>query len=72
MPTLIIHGNDDKTVPIETAGEQAVKLNDHSRFIVYDGATQGLNITHKEQLNMNFVEFLLNIEHKKIEDEKVK
>ncbi|MFV0185727.1 hypothetical protein OBK25_13555 [Empedobacter falsenii] len=37
----------------------------NSTYIVYEDAPHGLNITHKEQLNMDLVEFLLNIEHQK-------
>ncbi|QLL57926.1 alpha/beta fold hydrolase [Empedobacter falsenii] len=65
VPTLIIHGKDDQTVPIKTAGDQASKLITNSTYIVYEDAPHGLNITHKEQLNMDLVEFLLNIEHQK-------
>ena len=65
VPTLIIHGKEDQTVPIKTAGDQASKLIPHATYIVYEDAPHGLNITHKEQLNMDLVEFLLNIEHEK-------
>lgn len=65
VPTLIIHGKEDQTVPIKTAGDQASKLIPHATYIVYDDAPHGLNITHKEQLNMDLIEFLLNIEHEK-------
>ena len=65
VPTLIIHGKEDQTVPIKTAGDQASKLIPHVTYIVYEDAPHGLNITHKEQLNMDLVEFLLNIEHEK-------
>ncbi|MBY0068151.1 alpha/beta fold hydrolase [Empedobacter falsenii] len=65
VPTLIVHGKEDQTVPIITAGDQASKLIPHATYIVYEDAPHGLNITHKEQLNMDLVEFLLNIEHEK-------
>ncbi|MGV0751800.1 alpha/beta fold hydrolase [Empedobacter brevis] len=65
VPTLIIHGKEDQTVPIKTAGDQASKLISHATYMVYDDAPHGLNITHKEELNMDLVEFLLNIEHEK-------
>ncbi|WP_338081664.1 alpha/beta hydrolase [Empedobacter brevis] len=65
VPTLIIHGKEDQTVPIKTAGDQASKLISHATYMVYDDSPHGLNITHKEELNMDLVEFLLNIEHEK-------
>ncbi len=64
VPTLIIHGREDQTVPIKTAGDQASELIPQSTYIVYEDAPHGLNITHKEELNMDLLEFLLGIEHK--------
>jgi pimeloyl-ACP methyl ester carboxylesterase len=37
VPTLIIHGDEDKTVPIEIASEISAKLIP-DKFIVYEGA----------------------------------
>lgn len=61
VPTLIIHGKADQTVPISTAGNQAAELIKNNTYIVYDDAPHGLNITHKDQLNKDLVEFLLSI-----------
>lgn len=58
VPTLIIHGSDDKVVPIKTSGEAASKLIRGSVFKVYDGAPHGLFITHKKALNEDLVQFL--------------
>ena len=58
VPTLIIHGTADKTVPIVTAGDQAAKLIPHAQYKKYEGAPHGLNITHKDQFNNDLVTFL--------------
>lgn len=58
IPTLIIHGKKDATVPIETSAYQAEKLIPNSKLIVYDDAPHGLNITHKEKLNNDLIHFL--------------
>ncbi len=58
IPTLIIHGTADKTVPIETSGEQAAQMIPGVIYKPYEGAPHGLNITHKKQLNTDLVEFL--------------
>jgi non-heme chloroperoxidase len=58
VPTLIIHGTADKTIPIATAGEQAAKLIPSAVYKTYDGAPHGLNITHKAQLNGDLIDFL--------------
>lgn len=57
VPTLIVHGSADKTVPIETAGEQAAKGIEGSQYEVFKNAPHGLNITHKEQLNETLISF---------------
>ena len=58
IPTLIIHGKADKTVPIKTAGEQAARLMPNNIYKVYEDGPHGLNITHKAQLNEDLVAFL--------------
>lgn len=58
VPTLIVHGTSDKTVPIETSGAQAAEMIPHAIYKPYEGAPHGLNITHKKELNKDLVEFL--------------
>jgi pimeloyl-ACP methyl ester carboxylesterase len=58
VPTLIIHGSEDKTVPIEITSEVAAKLIPDNRFIIYDGAPHGLFYTEKDRLNNDLLAFL--------------
>ncbi|PVH25116.1 alpha/beta fold hydrolase [Sphingobacterium corticibacter] len=58
LPTLIIHGKADSTVPIATSAEQAAELISGSEFKVYEDAPHGLNVTHTEELNKDLIEFL--------------
>jgi non-heme chloroperoxidase len=58
VPTLIIHGTDDKTVPIDAAGRVAVKGIAHATLIEYDGAPHGLFATHKERLTLDLLKFI--------------
>ncbi|MCP1996459.1 alpha/beta fold hydrolase [Flavobacterium sp. HSC-61S13] len=58
IPVLIIHGDADQNVPIATAGDQAHQLIKNSIYKVYKKAPHGLNITHKDDLNKDLVEFL--------------
>ncbi|MGZ5247307.1 MAG: alpha/beta fold hydrolase, partial [Flavitalea sp.] len=58
IPVLIIHGDADKTVPIESSGDLTYKLLPHAKYIVYKGAPHGLFYTHKEELNIDLIEFL--------------
>ncbi len=58
VPTLIIHGDADKTVPIEPTGDHSSKLIAHSTYIRYEGAPHGLFYTHKEKLNNDLIQFI--------------
>ena len=58
VPTLIIHGDKDKTVPIKPTGEQSAAAIKGARFIVYEGAPHGLYYTEREKLNQDLMEFI--------------
>lgn len=57
VPTLIIHGDADKTVPIEASGARTAQLIANSEYVVYEGAPHGLFYTHKERLNDDLIRF---------------
>jgi non-heme chloroperoxidase len=58
VPTLIIHGDADKNVPIDATGRQTAKMIADSTFIVYEGAPHGLFYTERERLNADLINFL--------------
>lgn len=58
VPTLIIHGDADKTVPIDATSREAVKLIPNSTLIEYAGAPHGLFYTEKDRLNDDLVSFI--------------
>jgi len=58
MPTLIIHGTDDKTVPIELTARAAAAAIPHAQLIEYDGAPHGLLATHKDSVTRDLIAFL--------------
>jgi pimeloyl-ACP methyl ester carboxylesterase len=55
---LIIHGDDDKTVPIGKSSERTASAIKNSRFIVYEGAPHGLFYTHRQRLNGDLIAFI--------------
>ena len=58
VPTLVIHGDDDQIVPIDSSGKASAALIKNARLIVYPGAPHGLTDTHKDRLNQDLLAFL--------------
>jgi pimeloyl-ACP methyl ester carboxylesterase len=58
IPTLIIHGTGDKTVPIDASARAAAKRIPHAKLIEYDGAPHGLFASHKQQFTKDLLAFL--------------
>ena len=58
VPTLIIHGTDDKTVPIAASGRAAAKGIANSTLNEYEGAPHGLFATHKERFTKDLLAFV--------------
>ena len=58
MPTLIIHGTDDATVPIETTARAVNGEVGHAKLIEYDGSAHGLLASDKERLITDLRAFL--------------
>ncbi|WP_338763303.1 alpha/beta hydrolase [Massilia sp. METH4] len=57
-PTLIIHGDDDQIVPVDSSGRASAGIVKHARLLVYPGAPHGLTDTHKDQVNNGLLAFL--------------
>jgi pimeloyl-ACP methyl ester carboxylesterase len=58
VPTLIIHGTGDKTVPIDAAGRAAAAQIANSTLIEYDDAPHGLFASHKVRFIADVLGFL--------------
>ena len=58
MPTLIIHGTADKTVPIAASAREAKQGIPHAKLLEYEGAPHGLFATHRQRLIEDVLEFL--------------
>jgi non-heme chloroperoxidase len=57
VPTLVIHGDKDQTVPFEVSGERTAKLIPQAELKVYKGAPHGLFFTDKDQLTADLLAF---------------
>ncbi|NNE52466.1 MAG: alpha/beta hydrolase [Sulfitobacter sp.] len=58
VPTLIIHGTGDKTVPFEASAKRAAEMIEGAELKTYDGAPHALTMTHKDQFNSDLIAFL--------------
>ena len=58
VPTLVIHGTGDATVPIDASGRRTASLIPHAELLEYDGAPHGLNATEPDKLNADLLSFL--------------
>ena len=58
IPTLVIHGTSDKTVPIDPAGRAAANGIAGAKLIEYDGEPHGLFATVPDKLNGDLIRFI--------------
>jgi len=58
VPTLIIHGDADRSALIDLTGRKSAKLILGCQFKLYEGAPHGLFITHMDRLNRDLVAFI--------------
>ncbi len=58
VPTLVIHGTKDETVPIDATAREAARLIPNARLVEYEGAPHGLTATHADRLFEDLRDFL--------------
>jgi len=58
IPTLVIHGDADRTVPLAISGQRTHQAVKGSRLIVVEGGPHGLLQTHSDEVNAALLEFL--------------
>ena len=58
VPTLVLHGDVDRILPIAATGIRTHKAVKRARLVVVEGGPHGLTWTHAEQVNRELVEFL--------------
>ena len=58
VPTLIVHGTGDKTVPIDPTARAAEKMIPTASLIEYEGEPHGLFATAPDRLNADLLNFL--------------
>ncbi len=58
VPTLVIHGDSDTTVPFEVSGKRSHEMIAGSRLALIKGGPHGLNATHADEFNAALLDFL--------------
>jgi non-heme chloroperoxidase len=58
VPTLVIHGDADRILPIEATGARTAKLIPGAKFHVIKDGPHGLNWTHAAEFNEALLKFL--------------
>ena len=58
VPTLVIHGDEDRIVPITAAGQRTAKLIKGARLAVVKGGPHCITWTHAEDVNAELLSFL--------------
>jgi non-heme chloroperoxidase len=58
LPTMIIHGDQDRSAPPDSTGRQTALMIDDSTFLLYRDAPHGLIVTHQEQLNAELASWI--------------
>jgi non-heme chloroperoxidase len=57
IPTLVIHGDADRILPIEASGARTVKLIKGARSLVVKGGPHCITWTHAEEVNSELLNF---------------
>ena len=58
VPTLVIHGDSDATVPFEGSGKRTHEAIKGSELVIIEGAPHGVNVSHAAEWNQAVLEFL--------------
>lgn len=57
VPTLVLHGDSDQTVPFEGSGKRTHEAVAHSGLQLIAGAPHGVNVSHPEEFNRALLDF---------------
>lgn len=58
VPTLVIHGDSDGTVPLEVSGNRSAEAIQGAQLVVVEDAPHGFNVSHAEEFNQHLLAFL--------------
>ena len=65
VPTLVIHGDSDRIVPLEASGQRTAKLIKGARLAVVEGGPHCITWTHADEVTSELVGFLAGQRNRK-------
>ena len=66
VPTLIIHGDDDRILPFESTAKRLPELIKNSRLVVIEGGPHAIIWTHADEVNPEILKFLRQANEKTV------
>jgi non-heme chloroperoxidase len=57
IPVLVLHGNSDRVLPIDSTGPRSHELISGSEYVIIQGAPHGLCWTHADEVNAELLRF---------------
>jgi non-heme chloroperoxidase len=61
VPTLVLHGGGDATVPFEGSGKRTHEAIAGSQLVVIPGGPHGVNVSHEAEFNAALLQFLQSV-----------
>ena len=58
VPTLVLHGDSDGTVPLEGSGRRTHEAIEGSELVVIENGPHGINASHPDEFNRALLDFL--------------
>lgn len=58
IPVLLVHGDRDRSAPLELTARPSARLLADCRLLVYEGAPHGLMYTHMARLHQDMLQFI--------------
>lgn len=58
VPTLLVHGEDDQIVPIDTSSRKSARIIPNAQELYYPGESHGVAMTRPDRVNADLLAFL--------------
>jgi non-heme chloroperoxidase len=71
VPTLVVHGTEDRILPYESTAARLPDLIDDVRVIPVEGGPHNIGWTHPEEVNAALLGFIANGEPEAVGEAKV-